>query len=310
MRIAVSAVALGLAAGASLGLASPARADILELADGRVVEGAVSKDGQEYVVRSRFGESRVAAKDVKTWTKSKPVDEQVREHLGRLAPDDAANRALLARWLVDLGREEEGRALADAVLEIDPENADAHAVLGHVRHAGRWCTPDEAKRAQGLEQHGGEWYTPEEWKNLSDAARNAAAEGEAKARAAAIARDVNEAVRLMLSPDPSVRARGKKRLESLAAETGSEKLRELARNVEDYVKAVDEYQAKAAATAGSGEGMVLGEIRATLSKLKRPIQEFSTSLASNIGGAPVRIQLPELEVIRVRTTAPIPVAVH
>ena len=29
-------------------------------------------------------------------------------------------------------------------------------------------------------------------------------------------------------------------------------------------------------------------------------------LASNIGGAPVRIQLPELEVIRVRTTAAIP----
>ena len=50
----------------------------------------------------------------------------------------------------------------------------------------------------------------------------------------------------------------------------------------------------------------MGEIRATFSRLKRPITTFETSLASNIGGAPVRIQLPELEVIKVRTTAAIP----
>ena len=295
--------------GASLALPTAARADTLELDDGRVVEGSVAKDGEDYVVRSRFGESRVAVKSVKTWTKAKPVDEQVREHLSRLGANDATNRALLARWLVDLGREEEGKALAETVLEIDPENAVAHEVLGHLRHAGQWCTPEEAKRAEGLEQHDGRWFTPEEWKNLSEAGKKAAEDGEAKAKAAAIVRAVNEAVRLMTSPDAAVRARGKRKLESLAAETGDEKLLDLLKKVENYVKAVDEYEAKAAA-GGSGEGVVLGEIRATLTKLKRPITEFSTSLASNIGGAPVRIQLPELEVIKVRTTAPIPVAVH
>jgi hypothetical protein len=49
-----------------------------------------------------------------------------------------------------------------------------------------------------------------------------------------------------------------------------------------------------------------------MSKLKRPIQVFETSLASGpLGGsAPVKIQLPELEVIRVRTTVGIPVVVR
>ena len=55
----------------------------------------------------------------------------------------------------------------------------------------------------------------------------------------------------------------------------------------------------------------MGEIRATLSKLKRPIRVFETSLASGPVGAnaPVSIQLPELEVIRVMTTMAVPALV-
>ena len=42
-------------------------------------------------------------------------------------------------------------------------------------------------------------------------------------------------------------------------------------------------------------------------ELKRPIETLSTSLGSNIGGGGVKIQLPELDVVRVDTTVPIPV---
>ena len=109
------------------------------------------------------------------------MDVQIREHVASLAPDDAENRALLARWLVDLGREEEGRAMAAAVLELDPESAVAHEVLGHVRHQGVWRTPDEAKRAEGLEKHGDRWYTPQEWANQGASARDAGAGARAPA---------------------------------------------------------------------------------------------------------------------------------
>jgi hypothetical protein len=54
----------------------------------------------------------------------------------------------------------------------------------------------------------------------------------------------------------------------------------------------------------------MAEIRATMSKLKRPIQVLETSLASNIGGSAVKIQLPELEVVSVRTTGIIPAVIR
>lgn len=292
----------------------PAKADVLELEDGRLVEGVVVQVGDAYHVQSRFGASTIPAARVRRHVKARPVDEQVREHLASLAPDDAENRALLARWLTGIGREEEGRAMATAVLELDPESAVAHEVLGHVRHEGLWCTPDEAKRADGLEKHGDRWYTSQEWANQGKSVREQALERERALEKERLQDDVNRAVRLMLSPDPELRKRGRTLLDGMAKEFDNASLAELARNVDAYVRKLDEAAAAAAMATGaagaSGSGVVLGDIRATMSKLKRPIETFSTSLASNIGGAPVKIQLPELEVIRVRTVAAIPVVVR
>jgi hypothetical protein len=292
-----------------LATAGPAQADVLELKDGRFVEGAVERTGEAYLVRSRFGETTIAADQVVEWTKARPVDDQVRERLAGLAPDDAENRALLACWLRDLGRSEEARALAESVLEIDPESASAHEVLGHIRHQGVWRTPEEAKRAEGFELHGDKWYTPEEWVSLEGAAREEAVRAEAEAAARRRGSDVNEAVRLMTSPDPLVRARGKARLEALAEEHDSDAIRRLVGDTEAYVRAADEY---AAAAASPDSAFMMGELRVTLSRLKRPITNFETSLASGpvTAAAPVRIQLPELEVIKVNTTIGMPAVIR
>jgi hypothetical protein len=286
--------------------ASPARADTLELTDGRVVEGSVEQTPEGYRVRNRFGESMLKQAEVKLWSKGRTVDELVRDRLKALTAGDAENRARLAKWLVDLGRVEEGRALAEAALAVDAENATAHGLLGHQRHGGRWMTSDEAMRAKGLELHGGRWMTPEEWKNVGDAAQRAAAEADEKALRRRQADEVGSLVKLMASPDAETRTRAKKRLEDLAAETGSEKLRTLVGAVEQYVAKADELSR--AASSGA-DGFVLSDIRVTLSKLKRPITTFETTLGSNIAGAPVRIQLPELEVINVRTMVGLPAVV-
>ena len=300
---------------AMLCLALPARADVLELKDGRLIEGLVVKEGDSYHVQSRFGATVIPVAKVKAHTQAKSVDEQIQAHLASLAPEDAENRALLARWLGSIGRDVESRELAEAVLEMDPESAVAHEVLGHIRHQGVWRTPDEAKRAEGLEKHGDKWYTREEWANQSKSVREKALEYEKQAEAARLQKEVNKAVRLMMSPNKALRKRGRARLESMAKEFDNPSLAELAQHVDAYVEKLDEMK-KAVAASGytgapaSGSGYVMGEFRATVSKLKRPIETFETSLASNIGGAPVRIQLPELEVIRVRTVGVIPVVVH
>jgi hypothetical protein len=295
---------------ASLFVARAARADVLELKDGRFVEGVVMQDGDALLVLSRFGVSEIPASDVVARTTCKAADLQVKEALARLAPEDTANRLRLATWIGGLGREDEAHAIAEEILALDPEHAGAHALLGHVRHQGTWVHPDEARRAEGLERHGDAWYTPDEWRNLGAAERQAAEAVGERLERERTAREVQKLLTLMTSPDDAVRRRARGRLERLAKETESEALAQLLPRLDDYVKAVDEARVRAAEwsdTVMTGE--VLGDFRVTLAKLKRPIREFTTNLAAGPIGAnaPVTLQLPELEVIKVRTTGLIPV---
>jgi len=301
--------------------AGSAAADTLELKDGRIVEGVVVPQEGGYWVLSRFGASFLEGDAVKAHTKGKSVDVQVQQQLARLDPEDTRNRGRLARWLFDLGREDEARQIAEAVIERDPEDAVAREVLGHVRHRGRWMTPDEAKRAEGYEKHGDRWYTPQEWKNLADAEKAQCKEIEERAAQERLQREVNRHLALLMSPDPLVRDRARARLEALGRELpdGGKRLREVMAAVDEQARQVEAIREQAAAAAEgslggsviSETGLVMGEIRATFSRLKRPIPIFETSLASGPVGAnaPVRIQLPELEVIKVRTTGIIPAVV-
>lgn len=302
-----------------LAVSTPAHADTLELKDGRIVEGMLipdrpkEKDGGYYVV-SRFGPTFIKSSEIKQRTAAKPVDEQIKDYVAKLQPRDVESRLKLAGWMKELGREEEALELGRQILQWEPESAGAHKLLGHVRHKGRWVTHDQAQRAEGYEKHGGKWYTPEEWQNLANAEKDKAAAAEKAAAEKRAQRAVNQAVRLCLSPDPAVRARGRARLEGLASEFDSERIQELLKGIDKYIEMVEELRRQAAGAAANIEtegGMVMGEIRATLSRLKRPIQVLQTNLASGPIGAnaPVRIQLPELEVIKVRTTMAMPASI-
>jgi hypothetical protein len=295
--------------------APQARADRLTLSDGRVVEGAVSKDGEIYRVASRFGEAQIPAKDVTAWVKGETVEAEWRRRAAALAVDDHAGRAALSKWLVEAGRVEEGSALAQAVVEADPENATAHAVLGHIRHRGSWMTPDEARISDGLVRHGDAWYTPEEWTRLDADKRAKADEADRALAVKANNVNVNAALRLMLAPDKALRAEGEKRLLAIAAQTKSKELETLATQVRDYALATDRLMAASGGGGGvAGVGgtteidraTVLTECRIQLAKLKRPISTLTTGLASNAGGSGVTIQLPEIELIKIGTTVAIP----
>lgn len=307
-------------------LAAPAaHADTIELKDGRIVEGMIVPDtrpqqGEGVYVISRFGPTFIKKADIKARHAGKPVDEQIKAYIAALdkrskaGKRDIKNRLRLADWMQKIGRAEEGRELLQQILEWEPENPDAHKLLGHVRYRGRWITHDEAQRARGLEKHGDTWYTPQEWENLATAEKRKAKEAEQAAAERARQKALNQAVRLALSPDPAVRARGRARLEAMGKEKeyDAKKVAKLLADIDQYLQTLDELRRKAAAVGGpigvTGGGSVMGEIRATFSKLKRPIPVFQTNLASGPIGAnaPVSIQLPELEVIRINTTMMIP----
>lgn len=299
--------------------APSARADTLELTDGRTVEGLLIPDkhpklGHGFYVVSRFGPTFIPAAKIRVRHESKPVDEQIRAYVAKLAPKDTVNRLRLAAWMKEVGRDEEARELATQILEWEPENGKAHTFLGHVRYKGKWMSPDAARRADGYEKHGDKWYTPEEWKNLANAEKEKAAAAEKAAVQKRLRAEVNQAVRLALSPDPAVRSRGKARLEALEKQVDSKRLKKLIAGIDDYIQTIDDLRAKAAyaaANLSTEGGMVMGEIRATLSKLKRPIPQFQTNLAAGPVGAnaPVTLMLPELEVIKVRTLMAMPATV-
>jgi hypothetical protein len=301
---------LALASALALALGAPAAsADRLELADGRIVEGEVVEDGDVYRVTSRFGESTVPVKDVKKLTRAKTVDAEWRDRLAALKPGDWAGRAALAKWLKAAERPEAAEAMAREVLEADPENAVAHEVLGHVRHKGAWRTPDEAKAADGLVRRGDRWFTPEEWAVLDAGEKAKAEEAERAEQGRRVGAALNEAVRLALAPDAALRRQGLARMRALAKETGSPAIDGLVPQVLAFAEANDR-MAAALARRTTESATVLAECRIQLAKLKRPIQNFQTSLSSNIATAPVTIQLPELEVISVGTTVLLPATIE
>jgi hypothetical protein len=301
-----------LGTGIALAASPVALADRLELSDGRVVEGTVTKEGEDYRVVSRFGENVLPAKDVAKWERAKPFEDEWRERLAALPETDLAGRARLARWLSESGRKAEAEATAALVLEQDPEHAAAHEVLGHVRFRGRWMHPDDANREQGLVRRGDTWYTPAEWELLDPAGKKGAEEAEARAAVARRSEAVNAAIRLMMAKDLSLRAEGERRLLAIAKETESREIETLVPRVREYARANDEMLAAIASPAGGSNGRMIAETRIQMARLKRPIKEIATSLASGPTGVPVStnssvvIQLPELEVITVRSTVVLP----
>ena len=297
---------------AFVAFSAPVAADVLELKDGRFVEGVVQMRKSDALVLSRFGTSSIPRDQIVKHIKGPSVDAQIKEYVGALKPEDADGRVRLGAWLKELGRTSESQALAHQVLELEPEHAGAQALLGYVRFRGRWMTPDAAKRAQGLEKHGDKWYTPAEWKLADPSRRAAALAEEASARDAARKRRLEQVIELLVSPDPALRARARKTLRALAKERAIPKKRvDVAlKAAAVYVSRLDEAMIRAGSPGSSGggakgkSGWMLAEVHSDLTRLKRPITEFATSLASS--AAPVKIQLPELRVVRIRTTVAVP----
>ena len=93
--------------------------------------------------------------------------------------------------------------------------------------------------------------------------------------------------------DPATSA---SRAEAIARELGDPALEKYAGDVKAYF---DRYW-----QVMRERNNAITEVRATMSTLKRPIPTFTTSLGA--GSTPVTLQLPELSIISVKTTVPIP----
>lgn len=142
-------------------LAVEAGADEVLLKGGGKVSGRIlSRTDQAIEVDVGAGTVTIPMTSVvRIDAKRSPLDDYY-ERAGQLRDDDVAGWLRLGSWASSQGLGTQARTAFEHVTAVDPENADAHQALGHVRLEGRWVTQEESYRARGYVQFDGEWMTP------------------------------------------------------------------------------------------------------------------------------------------------------
>jgi len=283
--------------------AGSASADVLHLTDGKTLEGLVTDEGSRYTVVDRDAKYVVPKSRVESVESKKSFMDEYEERLAALPVDDPEAIFEFGRWLEDHEWPTRARRAYEEVLVLDPEHRGARRALGFKLFEGEWVGPDELNRRNGLVQwDDGRWYTPHDLAELK-----ASIERDEKLRAAwqqqrEINANVNGILRKFATFDPKQRKAAYEELSTYAERLDSPEIRKLADDSAAYYDRLVQHlcaQMKART-----------EIQATLTKLKKPIETFETSLGAAIaivaGQTPVKIQLPELSIAQVKTTVDIP----
>jgi hypothetical protein len=268
--------------------ASAAAADEVLLESGGKLEGKVTRDGKTVVVTTPHAEVRVLAGDVKSIRLGRSVFDDYADKVKALDAKSAAAQVALGDWCKERGLGADARKHWNAALAIHPDDAGARARLGFIAYDGRWLTSDEYHRARGFVRVEGEWVPAEE-------ARRRVAERQGRIEQARREKKVRDAVVKMSSMKRKTRAAGKLQLVEYAESIGDLKLADFATRMATYSN--DHWRRVR-------EALVTVDVRATLATLKRPIPTITTTLGAF--STPVTIQLPELSVVSVKTTALVP----
>jgi hypothetical protein len=273
-------------------LATAASADEVVLTNGGKLVGKTRKDGDVIVVSTPRGEARLQAVEVKSITPGRTVWDDYADQMKSAGAKDAKSQLALGDWCRDHGLAPEARKHWSRAIEIDPDHAEARSRLGFLRYDDRWLTGDEYRRARGFVKRGDEWMPEEE-------ARRRDAEKLRKDVLARHEKTIRDAIAKMQSMKRKTRLEGRLALQEYADRLGDLRLASFASEVGDFYNA----QWKAIRKA-----LVLVEVRATNATLKRPIPTITTSLGAS--STPVTIQLPELSVVSVKTTALVPAEIE
>lgn len=269
-------------------LAAAASADEILLENGGKLVGRATRLGDDVVVKTPTGEFRVPASQVRSITPGRTVWDDYDEKLKTANAKDAKAQLELGDWCKGKGLTPESRKHWKKAIEIDPDQADARARLGFIRYEDRWLTSDEYYKARGFVRRGGQWIPEDEARRLdADKMQKAAFEKHVKT--------IRTSLTKLSSMKRKTRAEGKLELQKYAESIGDTRLGSFASEVAQYMNSYwKSYR----------EALVLVEVRATQATLKRPIPTFTTSLGAFT--TPVTIQLPEVSVVSVKTTALVP----
>ena len=291
-------------------LAGPALADEIVLKNGRTLEGKATESGDLVVFekaglrmelrRDEVSEIRKSPSPKEEYAKKSAALDAYHTKNSKQKPD-AESRHRLGLWCATKGLKEEAKAEQEKAVALDPDHAGARRALGFVKTDAGWRLEDEVMKEKGLVRADGRWVTPEEAEKIAKGGDAALREKERAARKEqekAQRKSLNAALRMVADPDPSTRIQGEKKLVAVAREMADPGLE--ARAPEFRIYYDDAY-------AEIERARALTQIRAQVVTLKRPIKTLSTSLGGFSN--PVTLQLPELSVISINTTALLPLSV-
>lgn len=281
-----------------------AAADDVHLHDGTVLSGKVVEESARYLVQDRDRSYAVPKSKVKKLVESESFMERYEKRLAKLDPEDAEAIFEFGQWLLDNEWNSRARRAFEEVLAIDSDHRAARRALGYKLYEGEWVSPAELNQKKGLvyDPDTGKWYTPHDLAELRKRIENSAKLREAIKQRRQVNRKINKLMTGFHTFDKKKRHKAYQELSKYAEQLNSPEIRKLAGDAKAY------YDARA--TALCNQMRARTEVQATLVRLKKPIDTFETALgaaiALNAGQAQVRIQLPELEIVQVKTTADIP----
>jgi len=283
-------------------VAVSATADELHLKDGRILSGRVFEDGGRYAVVDRDSKNVVKKSDVSEVVKKRSFMDDFDDRLATLPADDAEAIFEFGRWLDENEWSTRAKLAYQEVLDLDPDHRGARRALGYSLYEGAWVSPEELNRRKGLVEFEGRWYTKHDLEELKKQI-----EGDEKQRQALKERrqtndKVNRIMRGFATLDKKERQKAYEDLTRYAEELNSPEVRKLA----DDSKAWYDEQARVICASY----LARTEIHAVHTKLKQPIETFTTNLGAAIGiiaaQNPVTIQLPEISIAEVNTTVDVP----
>lgn len=141
--------------------ASSALADEVVLRNGHKVVGIQTEENDRIVVETGFGKVIYPRDQVVSVTKGEtPMHAWPVRYAEIEKSSNAADFTKLAAWAKENGMPRYVPDLMKRAMELDPENAEARAALGFVRHQGKWVTQSEFRQQQGQVQDRGRWVLP------------------------------------------------------------------------------------------------------------------------------------------------------
>jgi hypothetical protein len=284
-------------------LAAPALADEVLLKNGRTLEGKVTESGETVLFEKAGLRMELRRDEVSEIRKSPSAKEEYARRTAALekAKPSAEDHHRLGLWCATKGLKDEARAEQEKSIALDADHAGARRALGFVKTEEGWRPEEAVMKEKGYVRAEGRWVTKEEADSLAKGGEPSAKEKDRIAkrdREKALKKSLNAALRRVADADPAVRVQGERALVDVAREMADPGLEANAPEIRSYYDRAYEEISRARA---------LVQVRAQVVTLKRPIKTLSTSL----GGftTPVTLQLPELSIISVNTTALLPLFV-